>query len=167
MKIGLISDTHGYLDSSVHKYFEDCQEVWHVGDFGPNVDVLLRKQYKVRGVYGNIDDATCKIDNPEYQYFEVAGLTVLMIHIGGYPERYSKRAKELIQKYKPQVFISGHSHICKVMRDSKNKLIHLNPGAAGVQGFHKIKTIMRFEIESTKMKNLQVIELGPRVSSAQ
>ena len=167
MKIGLLSDTHGYLDPSIDQYFKDCDEVWHIGDFGPNVDDLLKMKYKVRGVYGNIDDAICRIDNPEYQFFEMGGVAVLMIHIGGYPERYSKKARELIQELNPQVFISGHSHICKVMRDSKNDLIHLNPGAAGVHGFHKIKTIMRFDVENQGIKNLQVIELGPRVSSAQ
>lgn len=167
MKIGLLSDTHGYLDSSIEKYFIDCDEVWHVGDFGPQVDDLLREKYKVRGVYGNIDDATCKLTNPEHQYFEIEGVSILMIHIGGYPERYSKKGRELIEKYNPKVFISGHSHICKVMRDPKHDLLHLNPGACGIHGFHKIKTVMRFEIVKGKVKNLQVVELGPRVSSAQ
>jgi uncharacterized protein len=166
MKIGLISDTHSFLDPKVDVYFENCDEVWHIGDFGISVADKLKEKYALRGVYGNIDEILIREEFPEYLFFEINGLKVLMIHIGGYPGRYTKKAVELIKQYKPQLVITGHSHICKVMKDTKNNLLHINPGAAGNHGFHQMKTIMRFEIEKGVIKNLQAIELGLRSTEA-
>lgn len=162
MKIGLISDTHGFLDPMVFEYFKECNQVWHVGDFGMDVAELLKAKFELKGVYGNIDDAQIRSEFPEFLLLNVEGKKVLLLHIGGYPTRYSVKAKKLIDLYKPDVFISGHSHVCKVMKDEKLNLLHLNPGAAGNHGFHKMKTIMRLEIKDFEIKNLQVIELGSR-----
>lgn len=166
MKIGLISDTHGFLEGSVHTYFKDCDQVWHLGDFGPGVSKDLSKKYSLFGVYGNIDDQPCRAEFPEYLVLEREGVKALLIHIGGYPGRYSLKAKELIAQHRPALFLSGHSHICKAMRDDKNKLLHLNPGAAGNHGFHNTKTIMTFEVHNGKISELKVIELGKRSSLA-
>ena len=163
-KIGLISDTHGYLDPLVHEYFNDCNEVWHIGDFGPNVADQLKEKYKTRGVYGNIDDVSIRSEFPEYLSFELEGVKFLLIHIGGYPKKFNKRSRELLEKFPSDVHIVGHSHICKAMRDDELGLIHLNPGAAGIHGFHHTRTIMTFEIKAKKLLNLKVIELGPRSS---
>ena len=164
MKIGLLSDTHSYIDAVIIKQLKECKEIWHNGDFGEGVHVELEKIAPLRGVYGNIDHNALRHQFPEFLNYEINGLKVLMIHIGGYPEKYNKRSKELIQKYKPQLFLSGHSHICKIMRDDKNKLIHMNPGAAGKHGFHKIRTMITFEITNGKINEVKVIELGPRTS---
>ncbi len=137
--------------------------IGHAGDIG-NVSVTdtIKKLKPVRAVYGNIDGGELRKEFPEKQLFELEGIKVLIIHIGGYPGKYRKNALESIRKYQPGLFISGHSHILKVMYDKKNKLLHMNPGAAGKKGFHKIRTMLRFEIEKGEMKNLEVIELGNR-----
>lgn len=162
MKIGLISDTHSYLGDEVYKYFESCDEVWHIGDFGNEVADKLERKYTLRGVYGNIDDIDVRSRFPEYLCFELVGVRFILIHIGGYPGKYSKKSRELIKEFNPDVHIAGHSHVCKAMKDEKNNLIHLNPGAAGKHGFHSVRTIMTFTLEKSKLKKLKVIELGSR-----
>lgn len=163
MKIGLISDTHSYLDDAVFKYFEDCDEIWHAGDFG-SLDVIekLRAFKPLRGVYGNIDDKLIQLQYPENLRFKCEDVDVWITHIGGYPGKYSPLVKPEILNNPPKLFITGHSHILKVQYDQKLKLLHINPGAAGKQGWHKVRTIMRFEINSDKIENLEVIELQPR-----
>lgn len=163
MKIGLISDTHSYLDDAVFKYFEDCDEIWHAGDFG-SLDVIekLRAFKPLRGVYGNIDDKSIQLQYPENLRFKCEDVDVWITHIGGYPGKYSPLVKPEILNNPPKLFITGHSHILKVQYDQKLKLLHINPGAAGKQGWHKVRTIMRFEINSDKIENLEVIELQPR-----
>ncbi|MEE1885827.1 metallophosphoesterase family protein [Pedobacter flavus] len=161
-RIGLISDTHGFLDDSVFKHFKDCDEIWHAGDFGPDVAKPLADFKPLRGVYGNIDDKTISAEFPEVLRFKCEGVEVLMIHIGGYPGRFSLKAKQEIYTKSPDLFISGHSHILKVMYDDKNKFLHINPGAAGKHGWHKVRTLIRFCISEEKIHNLEVIELGTR-----
>lgn len=162
MKIGLISDTHGFLGKDVLKHLDSCDEVWHLGDFGENVASELSKMHKIRGVYGNIDDLTVRSEFPEFLFFELSGLKFLFVHIGGYPGRYSKKSRELIIKYKPDFHLTGHSHICKIMRDKKNNLVHLNPGACGKQGFHAVRTMITFVLNADELVELKVIELGDR-----
>jgi len=164
-KIGLISDTHNYLDPKVEKYFTECDEIWHVGDVGTIkvIDGLLKIVPIVRGVYGNIDGQDIRGYFPKNLRFKCEEVDVWMTHIGGYPNRYSLDVRDKIKKNPPQLFISGHSHILKVMYDKKLGLLHINPGAAGKHGFHKVKTIIRFTIEGKEIKNLEVIELGNRV----
>ncbi|GHA60039.1 metallophosphoesterase family protein [Pontibacter akesuensis] len=164
MKIGLLSDTHSYIDDQILRLLEGCDEVWHAGDFG-NLEVSDRLQEvaHLRGVYGNIDGHDIRQVHPKVQRFEVAGLDVLMTHIGGYPGKYHSDVRESIRANPPKLYITGHSHILKVMTDkSLNNLLHINPGAAGKHGFHKIRTMVRFAIEAGQVKDLQVIELGKR-----
>ncbi len=162
-KIGLISDTHGYLDPKVFNYFNECDEIWHAGDFG---DIVVSDQLQsfrtLRGVYGNIDGTEVRQTHPLDQLFECEGLKVYITHIGGYPGNYFPEARKKIEDFKPGLFICGHSHILKVMPDKKNNLLHMNPGAAGKHGFHKIRTLLRFEIEDGKIRNPEAIELGLR-----
>lgn len=163
-RIALISDTHNYLDPKMFKYFESCDQIWHAGDIGTiTITDELVKLKPVIAVYGNIDGADVRKVHPKNQYFECEGVRVFMTHIGGYPNRYSKEALEEIKKHNPQLFICGHSHILKVMYDKKYNLLHINPGAAGIHGFHKVKTIVRFTLDAGKIKDLEVIELGNRV----
>ena len=164
MKIGLISDTHSRLDEKVFDHFKDVDEIWHAGDFGSlELSDRLASFKPLKGVYGNIDGKELRAIHPEYLLLENEGVKTLMIHIGGYPGRYSKRSKELIEEHHPDLFICGHSHILKVMRDPNyNNMLCINPGAAGVHGFHKMKTIMRFELSDGKVQNVEVIELGKR-----
>lgn len=161
-KIGLISDTHGHLDASVFKHFADCDEIWHAGDFGPDVAEALANFKPLRGVYGNIDDANIRNAFPEVLRFTCEGVEVLMLHIGGYPGKYSPKARAEIYTKSPTLFISGHSHILKVMFDSKNQCMHINPGAAGNHGWHRVKTLIRFCITEEKIHNLEVIEIDTR-----
>ena len=163
-KIGLLSDTHSYIDQNILEHFEDCDEIWHAGDWGDvNVSDTLEKYKTLRGVYGNIDNSKIRLIHPKNQVFEIEGIKVYMTHIGGYPGKYSAEAKAIILKEKPNLFISGHSHILKVIPDNKLNLLHINPGAAGIHGFHQIRTMVRFSIDNGKISNLQVIELGKRV----
>ena len=216
IRIGLISDTHGFLDEAVFEHFKDCDEVWHAGDFGgldlflspPSgeggreslpkplrrrglledkvLDILedkvedifenkvvvnigvwqgnyfsekLHKKIIFRGVYGNIDNAAIRNIYPEKLFFTCEGVNVFMQHIGGYPGRYSKGIKEDIIAHKSNLFISGHSHILKIMYDDKLQCLHMNPGAAGKQGWHKVRTLIRFTIDGKDMKNCEVVEL--------
>jgi putative phosphoesterase len=162
-RIGLISDTHSFLDPAVFTYFDQCDEIWHAGDIG---DVKVMKSLEdflpTRAVYGNIDDKQVRIKYPENQRFEIEGLNIFMTHIGGYPGRYNKRVRQIIQENPPNLYICGHSHILKVMPDKKYNLLHINPGAAGHHGFHKMRTIVRFIIDKGKIEELEVIELGKR-----
>ncbi|MEI5984358.1 metallophosphoesterase family protein [Sphingobacterium sp. PU5-4] len=163
MKIGLISDTHSYLDDAVFEYFKDCDEIWHAGDFG-SMEVIERLQaFKpLKGVFGNIDGKNIRMIYPENLRFQCEGVNVWMTHIGGYPGKYSPLVREEIRKNPPKLFICGHSHILKVQFDQKLGLLHLNPGAAGKQGWHKQRTLMRFEINQDRIENLEVVELNPR-----
>ena len=160
-KILLLSDTHSYIDDRILEYAKNADEIWHAGDFG-NLEVIdeLKKAGKLLGVFGNIDDAKIRAEFPEIAIFECEKVKVFMIHIGGYPHKYAPRVKEKLKEEKPQIFISGHSHILKVMYDKELEILHLNPGAAGKHGWHKMRTMLRFEVNGEKIENLEVIELG-------
>ena len=163
IRIGLLSDTHSYLDKSVFKYFDACDEIWHAGDIGDaSVADELEAFRPLRAVYGNIDDSKMRIRFPEDLRFSVGGLEVFMTHIGGYPGRYNKRVRSNLRDQPPKLYICGHSHILKVMPDKKLNLLHVNPGAAGHHGFHKMRTIVRFAIDEQEVKAFEVIELGKR-----
>ncbi|MES2110282.1 MAG: metallophosphoesterase family protein [Bacteroidota bacterium] len=161
VKIGLISDTHSYLDDAVFKHFENCDEIWHAGDFG-SIEVAdkLAAFKPFKGVYGNIDGNEIRQTYPEHLRFKCENMDIWMTHIGGYPDRYSAQVKPEIYTNPPQLFICGHSHILKVIYDKKISCLHLNPGAAGKQGWQKVRTLMRFAVDDDKIKDLQVIELG-------
>lgn len=163
-KILLLSDSHSYIDNRILEYASQADEIWHCGDFG-NMDVIeqLEKIKPLKGAYGNIDNAKIQSEFPQVNRFFCEKLEVLMIHIGGYPGKYSPLAKKEITQKAPKLFISGHSHILKAMYDEKNNLLHLNPGACGKQGWHKVRTMMRFVVDGDEIKDLEVIELGPRV----
>ena len=161
MKILLLSDTHSYIDDRILEYAKNADEIWHAGDFG-NLEVIddLKKAWTLRGVFGNIDEAKIRAEFPEINIFECEKVKVVMIHIGGYPNKYAPRVKQILKEEKPQIFISGHSHILKVMYDKELEILHLNPGAAGKHGWHKMRTMLRFEINGEKIENLEVVELG-------
>lgn len=158
-KILLLSDTHSHIDDAILKYVRSVDEVWHAGDIGAiEVAEAIEAIKPLRAVYGNIDDHKVRATYPEIQNFTVEGVKVWMIHIGGYPGRYSSGVKEFLDIEKPKLFISGHSHILKVMPDKKRNILHMNPGAVGKSGYHKVRTMLRFEIEGGTIKNLEVIE---------
>lgn len=158
-KIGLLSDTHAWLNPKIYDFFKDCDEIWHAGDIGSDdVAIELAAFKKLRAVYGNIDDWDIRSDFPQFQIFTIEEMKVVMTHIGGYPNAYAAGIKEILVKEKPDIFISGHSHILKVMRDPKLGLLHLNPGAAGLKGFHKKVTMMRFQIDGKDASNLEIYE---------
>ncbi len=162
-RIGLISDTHGFLDDAVFKHFEQCDEIWHAGDFGNAVlanQLALAKPLK--GVYGNIDGNDIRTVYPEQLVFMCEDVKVMMRHIGGSPPKYNPETRKELALHKPQLFISGHSHILKVMYDPAIGCLHMNPGAAGKHGWHKVRTLIRFVIDGKEMKNCEVIELGKR-----
>ena len=161
-KIGLISDTHGYLDDAVFKHFEECDEIWHAGDFGPDVADQLAAFKPLKGVYGNIDGKEIRARFPEHLRFSCEEVDVWMTHIGGYPGKYAPNVKAEIYNKPPKLFITGHSHILKVMFDPKIQCLHINPGAAGKSGWHKVKTLIRFCISDEKIHTLEAIELGNR-----
>ncbi len=163
MKILLLSDTHGYLDEGILKHAAAADEIWHAGDFG-NIELAdqLQKIKPLRGVWGNIDGKDVRIVYPLDNRFTIDGLDVWMTHIGGYPGHYEQRVRNILTAYPPQLFICGHSHILKVMRDAKYNMLCMNPGAAGVHGFHKVRTMIRFEINKGKIEKPEVIELGLR-----
>jgi uncharacterized protein len=168
-RIGLVSDTHGFFDDAIPSHFEQCDEVWHIGDFG---DMALVGKWEaacgkaglrtLRGVYGNIDGAAIRALYPEALLFDCEGVKVLLQHIGGYPGRYAPGIKQRIVQEGVGLFISGHSHILKVMYDKDLQCLHINPGAAGRQGWHKMRTLVRFAIDGKEIKDCEVIELGPR-----
>ncbi len=162
-KILLLSDTHGHMDESILKYARMADEVWHVGDIGSlEVSDALQAIKPFRAVHGNIDNATIQQEFPLDNRFFCEEVDVWMTHIGGYPHRYNVRVRNEIVKNPPKLFISGHSHILKVQWDKKLQLLHMNPGACGKQGFHHMRTMLRFEIDKEEIKNLEVIELGKR-----
>ncbi len=158
-QIGVLSDTHGYLNPALFKFFENCDEIWHAGDWGSIEIVNKLKDFKpLKGVYGNIDGHEIRTEFPEVLKFRVEDLKVCILHIGGYPGSYSPAFKTILTQNKPDLMICGHSHILKVIRDQKNNLMHFNPGAAGNDGFHKVSTAIRFKIEGNKMSALEVWE---------
>ncbi|MBP1839433.1 metallophosphoesterase family protein [Formosa algae] len=158
-KILLLSDTHSYIDDDVLKYVKQADEVWHAGDIGDlKVTDAIEALKPLRAVYGNIDDAQVRRVFPEHNRFMCEGVDVWITHIGGYPNRYNIRVKDEIKANPPKLFICGHSHILKVMPDKKLKLLHMNPGAIGKHGFHKVRTMLRFTIEGAEIKDLEVIE---------
>lgn len=163
-KIGLLSDTHSFLDPKIYEYFKDVDEIWHAGDIG-SIEVLdeLRKFKPVRGVYGNIDDYHIRKEVPEFNRFTIENVDVLITHIAGKPGKYAQPAFAELEKKAPKLFICGHSHILLVQMDKRYNMLWMNPGACGFKGFHKVKTILRFEINGDKIENLEAIELGLRV----
>lgn len=160
-KIGLLSDTHGFLDDKVFEHFKDYDEVWHAGDIG-TVEVADRlAAFKpLRAVYGNIDGDKLRVMFKQHERWMCEGVDVWMTHIGGYPGKYAREVKPEIFMHPPKLFISGHSHILKVMYDKKLGTLHINPGAEGKYGFHNVRTLVRFEIDGTDIRNLEVIEIG-------
>lgn len=162
-KIGLLSDTHGYWDTRYKEYFAECDEVWHAGDIGSMELVEKFEKFKpFRAVYGNIDDAKVRSAFPEFLRFTVEDINVLMTHIGGYPGKYIPAVKNILNINPPQLFICGHSHILKVIYDKQYNCLDINPGAAGIYGFHTIRTLIRFSLNKGNIENLEVIELGAR-----
>lgn len=159
-KIGLISDTHNYLDDTVFEHFKNCDEIWHAGDFG-TIDIAnkLAAFKPLKGVYGNIDGQDVRSIYPEKLQWKCEEIEVFMKHIGGYPPNYNAVTKKELLKVHPQLFISGHSHILKVMFDEKIDCLHMNPGAAGKQGWQKVRTVIRFTIDKNDIKDCEVIEL--------
>ena len=159
-RIGLISDTHSYLDPSVFEHFKNCDEIWHGGDFGTLAIADELKSFKpLRGVFGNIDGNDIRSVYHEQLVFMCEEVKVMMRHIGGYPPRYNPETKKEILINKPHLFISGHSHILKIMYDDKLKCLHINPGAAGKHGWQKVRTLVRFAIDGKDIKDCEVIEL--------
>ncbi len=163
IKIGLLSDTHGFFDPALFNFFDDCKEIWHAGDIG---DIAITEKINafkpLKAVYGNIDGQEIRNIYPENQQFLCEGVFVLMTHIGGYPGNYTANIKKALRTYSPGLFISGHSHILKVMPDKDFGLLYINPGAAGKVGFHQIRTAVRFSIFDNQIKDLEIIELGKR-----
>ena len=164
MKIGLLSDTHTFLDEKIFEYFSGVDEIWHAGDIGDVATADALETFKpLRAVYGNIDGGELRIRYPEDQVFVMEGVSVWMTHIGGFPPRYSSWIKDRITSLNPKLFICGHSHILKIMPDVKRPgSLIINPGAAGKHGFHIEKTIVRFELKNASIENLEVIKLGKR-----
>jgi uncharacterized protein len=162
-KIGLISDTHGYLDEAVFKHFENCDEIWHAGDFGTDAIADKLKEFRpLKGVYGNIDGYDIRSVYPEKLVWNCEDVKVYMTHIGGHPNKYAPGIKQELIQNNARLFICGHSHILKIIYDDKINCLHMNPGAAGNQGWHKIRTIVRFAIDGSNIKDCEVIELGRR-----
>lgn len=163
VKIALISDSHGFIDEKALAHLQDVDEIWHAGDIG-NEEVIhaLPQDKTIRAVYGNIDDMQMRLSYPEDLFFEIQGVKVLMLHIGGNPPKYAQGIKKKIQFLKPHLFVCGHSHICKVVFDKEIDTLYMNPGAIGIQGFHQVRTLLKFDIEEGKTKNLRVVELGKK-----
>ncbi|MDP3453050.1 MAG: metallophosphoesterase family protein [Bacteroidales bacterium] len=157
--IGLLSDTHCFFDNKLREFFKDVDEIWHAGDFG-NIAVsdAISSFKPLKGVYGNCDGHEVRLVHPYIHNFAIEGMRFLMIHIGGYPGRYDYRAMQLIAAHRPDVFICGHSHILKVINDRQNNLICINPGAAGIQGIHKVRTAIRFRVENGALQDMEVGE---------
>lgn len=160
-RIGLLSDTHGYWDERYLKYFEPCEQIWHAGDIG-SMEIVERLQAfrPLKAVYGNIDGQDIRRLFPETARFTVDGADVLMKHIGGYPGKYDASIRSTLFANPPRLFISGHSHILKVKYDKSLNLLHINPGAAGIYGFHTVRTLVRFCIDNGSFSDLEVIELN-------
>lgn len=162
-KILLLSDTHSHMDEAILKHVKNADEVWHAGDIGDlSVTDTIKALKPLRGVFGNIDNDKARMEFPEHNRFMCEDVDVWITHIGGYPNKYNVRVREEIRKNPPQLFICGHSHILKVMFDKKLNLLHMNPGACGKHGFHKVRTMLRFVIDKDKIKDLEIIELANR-----
>jgi len=162
-QIAIISDTHSFFNQKMIEFIKDCDEIWHAGDFGYSPDIKkFITNHKVRGVYGNIDGQEIRKLYPKIAKFQCENIKVLITHIGGYPKKYNSEIEKEIRKYKPDLYICGHSHILKVMYDKAYDLLHINPGAAGKEGFHKIRTIVLLKIDGKKISDLRVVELGKR-----
>jgi putative phosphoesterase len=162
-RIGLISDTHHYLDPAVFRHFDDCHEIWHAGDFGTEEIASKLSNFRpLRGVFGNIDGYDIRSIYPEKLEWDCEGVRVFMIHIGGYPGRYAPRVKNDLVRSGAGLFICGHSHILRIMYDDKVKCLHMNPGAAGNQGWHQVRTCVKFVIDGKDIRDCSVIELGKR-----
>ncbi len=162
-KILLLSDTHSHIDDSILKYVEQADEVWHAGDIGDlHVTDTLKKHKPLRAVFGNIDDDKARMEFPLHNRFFCEGVDVWMTHIGGYPGKYNQAIRQEIAINPPKLFICGHSHILKVMFDKKLNLLHMNPGACGISGFHQVRTMLRFVIDGDKIRDLEVIEIGKK-----
>lgn len=159
-QVGIISDTHGYLPNAVFEHFKDCDEIWHAGDVG-SIEIIEQLQaFKpLRVVWGNIDGQAIKHLSSEHLFWQCEEINVLMMHIGGYPPKYNSKSKALLRQYQPQLFICGHSHILKIMFDDALQCLHINPGAAGKQGWHKVKTLVKLQINGNKFSDCKVIEL--------
>lgn len=158
-KIGIVSDTHAVFDDKLREFFADVDELWHVGDFGSIATADTIAAFKpLVGVYGNIDDAITRRSFPRFQLFEREGARILMTHIGGHPRRYEPGIEAMLEKYRPDIFISGHSHILKVVNDKRYNLLHINPGAAGLSGFHNVRTAIRATLDDGRFTELEVGE---------
>lgn len=158
-KVGIISDTHGFFDDKLRGFLSGVDEIWHAGDFGTLATADAIAAFKpLRGVHGNVDDATLRVVYPKFQCFVCEEVRVVMTHIGGYPGRYEPRAREVIDQYAPRIFVSGHSHILRVMPDRTRNLLHINPGAAGFQGFHRVRTAVRLIVDGSELRELEVGE---------
>jgi putative phosphoesterase len=165
IKIGILSDTHGYLPVKVKHFLQECDEIWHAGDWG-NIAIAeeLKKIKPLRGVWGNIDGLDIRKEFPEFNQFKVENINVCMLHIGGYPEKYSPQFRKILQSSKPDLMVCGHSHILMVMKDATNNLLHINPGAAGTHGFHQKITAIRLKISGSNFSDLEVFEM-PKFSN--
>jgi uncharacterized protein len=163
MRIGILSDTHGWLDSAIFENFAECDEIWHAGDIG-SIDVLedLETFKPLRAVFGNCDGFEIRTATREYLSFMAGNKKVLMIHIGGYPGHFDRRALDLIKQEKPDIFVCGHSHITRVMNDSTYRMLCINPGSAGHTGIHKVMTALRFSVNGDVISDMEVIEFGSR-----
>ena len=162
-RIGLLSDTHGYFEPKMIKYLEVCDEIWHAGDIGSlTVTDKLAEIAPVKAVYGNVDGNTIRQEFKLHERFLCEGVDVWLTHIGGKPYVYNHRIREAINNNPPKLFICGHSHICKVQMDKRLRMLYMNPGAAGIHGFHQVKTLLRFTLDNGNIEHLEVIELGPR-----
>lgn len=162
-KILLLSDTHSHIDDTILKYVRQADEVWHAGDIGDLVVTdTIKKLKPLRGVYGNIDDDKARMEFPLNNRFMCEGVDVWITHIGGYPGKYNQMIRSEIKQNPPKLFICGHSHILKVQFDKELNLLHMNPGACGIHGFHQVRTMLRFEIDGDKIQSLEVIEIGKK-----
>ena len=159
--IGLISDTHGVFDQPFKEFFAPVDEIWHAGDFGGGMELAQQiAQFKpLRGVAGNCDNYNLRYTYPLHTFFDCEGMKVLMMHIGGYPGRYDMKARELLDRYHPDMFVCGHSHILKVVGDPQRNMLVVNPGAAGHQGFHVVRTALRFKIHEGRFLDMEVFKL--------
>ena len=165
LKIGLISDSHSYLDHTTCAHLQEVDEIWHAGDIGEATILdMLPKGKPLRAVFGNIDDQVIQEQFPEWQEFELEGVKIAITHIGGTPPRYAKGVKERLRSFQPQLFVCGHSHICRVEFDRDLNCLYMNPGAVGQHGFHQMRTLLLFDLEAGKVTNLRVVELGKRGS---
>lgn len=163
MNIGILSDTHSFYDPKIEHYFSQCHEIWHAGDIGDE-EVLdkIESLVSTRAVYGNIDGQSIRSRTKNHLFFNIEGKKVLMLHIAGKIGNYTPETRSLIELYKPDLLVCGHSHILKIAFDKKFNLLYINPGAAGISGFHQVRTILRFKINNAEISEMQVIELGSR-----